>query len=188
MILVIDNYDSFTYNLVQYVGYLTSDIIVYKNDEITISEIKTLNPERIIVSPGPGRPEKSMVSIDVVQNFKDTVPILGICLGHQVIGVEFGMDIGVSKNIFHGKTSNIFHDKDPIFNGIPSPFKGNRYHSLVLEDQKEIDELTVIARTDDNLIMGIKYKKGPVYGLQFHPESILTDYGKLIIKNFIKCI
>ena len=187
MIIVIDNYDSFTYNLVQYLGEINSNILVFKNDEISVSEIKKLCPRYIILSPGPGRPENSGISIEVVKEFKDIIPILGICLGHQIIGIELGMNIVNGDNIYHGKTSKIIHNNDIIFKGIPSPFNATRYHSLVTVDGKNINDLSVIAKTKTDTIMGIKYNKGPVYGFQFHPESILTKYGHRIIKNFLRC-
>ena len=187
MIIVIDNYDSFTYNLVQYLGVIDSDVLVFKNDEISVSDIKKLCPRNIIISPGPGRPESSGVSIEVVKELKDIIPILGICLGHQVIGIELGMNISICDNIYHGKTSKIVHNNDIIFEGIPSPFDATRYHSLVTVGGENIKDLSVIAKTESGTIMGIKYISAPVYGFQFHPESILTDYGHRIIKNFLRC-
>ena len=187
MIIVIDNYDSLTYNLVQYLGGIDPEILVFKNDEITALEIKNLNPSSIIISPGPGKPEDSKVSIEVVKKLKNTIPILGICLGHQVIGLEFGMDISNGRNIYHGKTSKIFHNNDIVFQWVPTPFEATRYHSLITDRKNHLKELKIIAETDRGTVMGIKYKNAPVYGFQFHPESILTDYGHKIIKNFLRC-
>lgn len=192
MILVIDNYDSFTYNLVQYLGEITSEdnqIKVYRHDKITISEIKELQPGRIIISPGPGRPAQAGISIPVIENFAESIPILGVCLGHQCIAQSLGANIIQADNLFHGKTSKIHLQEtskaDPLFAGITSPFTATRYHSLIVEPDSLPDELLITAVTKTGEIMGIKHQKHPLYGVQFHPESILTDYGKEILGNFI---
>ncbi len=189
MILVIDNYDSFVYNVVQYIGEFIEDIKVVRNDKITIEEIKKLNPDAIIISPGPKRPEDANISIDVVKYFYNKKPILGICLGHQVIGYVYGGKIINAPQIVHGKKSKIKHFHDIIFKEIPEEFEGGRYHSLIISNESfPSDKLDIIAKTDDNIIMGVKVKGYPVYGFQFHPESILTEYGKTIIYNFLNYI
>jgi len=185
MNIIIDNYDSFTYNLVQYIGAIDSDIKVFKNDAITINEIISLNPKRIIISPGPGRPEDAGISVEIIKSLKNSVPILGVCLGHQAIGYAFGASIINADDIFHGKVSKIFHNNNLLFSNIPSPFSATRYHSLIIDESSLSDKFEVIARTKNRLVMGIKHIKYPLYGLQFHPESILTDYGFQIIKNFL---
>jgi len=186
MNIVIDNYDSFTYNLVQYIGEIDSDILVYKNNKITIEEIINMNPNHIIISPGPGRPEDAGISIAIIDLLKDKFPIMGICLGHQAIGYSFGAKIINAEDVFHGKTSQIYHNNDSIFRDVPSPFIATRYHSLIIDKDSLNDEFDVIASTSENLIMGIKHKSYNLYGLQFHPESILTNYGMTIIRNFLK--
>ena len=186
MSIVIDNYDSFTYNLVQYIGEIDSDILVYKNNKITIEEILNINPNHIIISPGPGRPEDAGVSIEIIDLLKDTFPIMGICLGHQAIGYSFGAKIINAEDVFHGKTSQIYHNNNPIFRDVPSPFIATRYHSLIIDKESLNDEFDIIASTSEDLIMGIKHKDYNLYGLQFHPESILTNYGMTIIRNFLK--
>ncbi|MCX6734974.1 MAG: aminodeoxychorismate/anthranilate synthase component II [Candidatus Peregrinibacteria bacterium] len=183
MILIIDNYDSFTYNLYQQIESLGQKCLVFKNDEITIKKIKELNPEKIIISPGPKRPEDSGISNKVVQKFYTTKPILGVCLGHECIGQIFSSKIVHAKQIMHGKTSKINHTKDTIFKGVKNPFVAARYHSLVID--KTPKEFELIAWTDDNEIMAIKHKKYPLYGVQFHPESFLTTEGNKIMKNFL---
>ena len=185
MNIIIDNYDSFTYNLAQYIGEIDPDIKVYKNDSLSIDEIITLGPKHIIISPGPGRPEDAGISVEIIKNLKGQIPILGICLGHQAIGYAFGAAVINADDIFHGKVSNIFHDNDDIFRKIPSPFTATRYHSLIIKEASLSNDFNIIARTSNNLVMGIKHIKYPLYGLQFHPESILTDYGFQIIKNFL---
>jgi anthranilate synthase/aminodeoxychorismate synthase-like glutamine amidotransferase len=185
MNIIIDNYDSFTYNLAQYIGEIDPDIKVYKNDSLSIDEIITLGPKHIIISPGPGRPEDAGISVEIIKNLKGQIPILGICLGHQAIGYAFGAAVINADDIFHGKVSNIFHDNDNIFRKIPSPFTATRYHSLIIKEASLSNDFNIIARTSNNLVMGIKHVKYPLYGLQFHPESILTDYGFQIIKNFL---
>ena len=186
MILVIDNYDSFTYNLVQYLGELGADLKVYRNDKITAGEIKKLAPSRILISPGPGKPKDAGISEEVIRVFYKTTPILGVCLGHQAIGEVFGGRIVGAKSLMHGKTSAIYHDSKDIFKGIPNPFMATRYHSLLVERKSFPKVLKITARTKDKEIMGLKHKTYPVYGVQFHPESILTLEGKKILKNFLE--
>jgi len=185
MNIVIDNYDSFTYNLVQYIGKVNSEIKVFKNDEIDINDIRELNPEHIIISPGPGRPENSGVSLDIINQLKTKIPILGICLGHQAIAYTHGAKIINSDNIYHGKTSEIYHNGDQIFSDIEDPFIATRYHSLVIDKKSLNKDFEIIAWTESEVIMGIKHLQYPLYGLQFHPESILTYNGFEIIKNFL---
>ncbi len=187
MILVIDNYDSFTYNLVQYLGELGQKLKVYRNDKITISAIKGLRPKRIVISPGPGRPEDAGISCEVIRCFSGKIPILGVCLGHQAIGFVFGGTIGQAKRLMHGKTSMIYHNNKTIFKGLSNPFEATRYHSLVVKKKNLPKELEIIAWTkDDKEIMGLKHKDFPLWGVQFHPESILTKAGKDLLKNFIR--
>lgn len=185
MILLIDNYDSFTYNLYQYIGTFEPDIKVVRNDKITIKEIELLNPERIVLSPGPKGPHQAGICIDVVKKFYDKKPILGICLGHQSIGVAFGANVSYAKEILHGKQSIIEHDQESLFAGISSPLKIARYHSLAISEKDLPNCLKVLARTKDGEIMAMRHEKYPVIGLQFHPESIYTNHGKRIIENFI---
>ena len=186
MILMIDNYDSFTYNLVQYLGELGQDLKVYRNDKITLEKIAALKPKSIVISPGPGRPEDAGISCDVIKEFSGQVPILGVCLGHQCIGYSFGGKIIQAKQLMHGKTSMIYHHKAAIFKSIPSPFEATRYHSLVVDKNSLPACLEVIAWTRDGEIMGLKHKEHPVWGVQFHPESILTKAGKTLLGNFLK--
>jgi anthranilate synthase component 2 len=186
MILIIDNYDSFTYNLYQYIGEIHPDIKVLRNDEFTLEDLKQLSLEAIIISPGPGRPENAGLSIEVIKEFQGKVPILGICLGHQAIGYAYGGKVITAPVIMHGKTSMIKHNGKDIFKNIESPLKIMRYHSLIVEKESLPEELTITAETGDGLIMGLKHKKYNVQGLQFHPESIFTDQGKLLIKNFVE--
>ena len=185
MVLVIDNYDSFTYNLVQYLGELGADPQVYRNDEITIDQISKMNPSHILISPGPGRPESAGISIDVIKEFSGKIPILGVCLGHQAIGYAFGGKIIRAKELMHGKTSMIEHDNREIFRNIENPFEATRYHSLVIERTTIPECLEVTAETKDHEIMGVRHKEFPLWGVQFHPESILTTSGKSILKNFL---
>jgi len=185
MILLIDNYDSFVYNLYQYVGEFGKKVMVYRNNQITIEKIKKLNPEKIIISPGPGRPENSGISCEVIEKFSGKIPILGVCLGHQCIGYVFGGRIVGAKKLMHGKTSLIYHSGKNIYNGLKNPFIATRYHSLVIEKKSIPSVLKVEAKSEDGEIMGIKHKKYKVYGVQFHPESILTESGKKLIKNFL---
>ena len=186
MILVIDNYDSFTYNLVQYLGELGVELKVYRNDKITIDQIKKMNPQRIVISPGPGRPEDAGISVSLIKEFAKKIPILGVCLGHQAIGFAYGGKIIQAKELMHGKTSQIYHDKKGIFKSIPNPFEATRYHSLVIEKKSMPKCLELTAWTKDNEIMGVKHKEFPLWGVQFHPESILTKAGMDILRNFLK--
>ncbi len=186
MILVIDNYDSFTYNLVQYIGALNPDLKVHRNDKITLSEIREMNPDRIVISPGPGIPEDAGISIEVIKKFGQETPIFGICLGHQAIAVAFGGKVGQGKEIVHGKTSMISHVGSAIFKDIPSKFEATRYHSLVAIENFFPKELRVTARTDNDLIMALEHDKLPIFGVQFHPESIVTEHGMKMVKNFLE--
>ncbi len=186
MILIIDNYDSFTYNIVQYVGELGYEVVVFRNDAIDIESIKKMNPEKIIVSPGPKSPLEAGITVDIIKNFYDKIPILGVCLGHQAIGYAFGAEIIRAKNIMHGKVSSIKHDSSIIYKDIPNTFEATRYHSLIIKKEKLPSIINVTATSiDDNEIMGIELKGYNVYGVQFHPESVLTTYGKQIINNFL---
>ncbi|MFH1710247.1 MAG: aminodeoxychorismate/anthranilate synthase component II [bacterium] len=186
MILVIDNYDSFTYNLVQYLGELGAELQTYRNDKITVKEIKKLGPEKILISPGPGYPKDAGISIAVIKEFAGKVPILGVCLGHQAIGEAFGGHIVRAKRFMHGKTSPIHHDGKTIFKGMANPFTATRYHSLLVERSSLPDCFEISAWTDQNEIMGIRLKGSKVEGIQFHPESILTTEGKKLLGNFLK--
>lgn len=186
MLLMIDNYDSFTYNLVQYLGELGEDIQVFRNDRITIEEIEKLNPERIVISPGPCTPREAGISVEVIKHFAGKKPILGVCLGHQSIGFAWGAEIVNAKTLMHGKTSLIYHDGKTIFSGLPDPFEATRYHSLVIKRDTLSDEFTITAWTDDEEIMGIRHKRYVLEGVQFHPESILTTVGKELLRNFLK--
>ena len=187
MILLIDNYDSFSYNLFQLVGKINPDIQVSRNDKITIEEISDLNPECIILSPGPGKPENAGICIDIVKEFHDRIPILGVCLGHQAICAAFGGEISHAKRLMHGKSSDISLDYDFIFKGLPSEINVGRYHSLSLVEDTLPDELEIISKArDDREIMAVKHKDYNVYGLQFHPESILTPDGLTIMENFLE--
>jgi len=185
MLLVIDNYDSFTYNLVQYLGELGADPRVWRNDEITIAQIKRLRPKRIVISPGPKTPKEAGISCDVIQTFSGKVPILGVCLGHQSIGYVFGGKVIRAANIMHGKTSKVYHDKDLLFKHIPDPFVATRYHSLLVEKKSLPDTLKITAWTREQEIMGLKHKSHPTWGVQFHPESIMTASGMQLLKNFL---
>jgi anthranilate synthase/aminodeoxychorismate synthase-like glutamine amidotransferase len=186
MILVIDNYDSFTYNLVQYLGELGAEVRVVRNDADSIEAIAALRPDRVLISPGPGRPEDAGVTLDAIRHFGRETPILGVCLGHQAIGAAFGGDVVRAAAPMHGKTSTIEHDGRGVFAGIGGPFVASRYHSLVVAGETLPDALEVTARTqDDGTIMGLRHKSWPVHGVQFHPESILTGEGRHILRNFI---
>ncbi len=186
MILVIDNYDSFTYNLVQYLGELGAELRVYRNDKITPEEIKRIAPEKILISPGPGEPKDAGISEDVIRTFGSRTPILGVCLGHQAIGEVFGGRITGAKNLMHGKTSKIYHNGKGLFKGIKSPFDATRYHSLIVERESLPKVLEITAETKDKEIMGLAHRQYPIYGVQFHPESILTAEGKKLLKNFLE--
>jgi anthranilate synthase/aminodeoxychorismate synthase-like glutamine amidotransferase len=183
---MIDNYDSFTYNLVQYLGELGEDIKVFRNDKITIQEIERLNPKRIVISPGPCTPKEAGISINVVRHFSGNIPILGVCLGHQAIGAAFGGDIINAPRLMHGKTSMIHHDGKTVFEGLINPFEATRYHSLIIKRETLPECFEITAWTEMQEIMGIRHKKAIVEGVQFHPESILTKVGKDLLKNFIR--
>ncbi len=186
MLLMIDNYDSFTYNLVQYIGELGEEIKVFRNNKITISEIEKLNPERIVISPGPCTPKEAGISIGVIKHFAGKIPILGVCLGHQAIGAAFGGDIIRAPRLMHGKTSMIYHDGKTIFKGLPNPFEATRYHSLIIKKETLPSCLEITAWTDMDEIMGVRHKDYIIEGVQFHPESILTKVGKDLLYNFLK--
>jgi para-aminobenzoate synthetase component II len=186
MILMIDNYDSFTYNIVQYMGELGADMKVERNDQISIDEIEALNPKKIVISPGPCTPDKAGVSVAVIQHFAGKVPLLGVCLGHQSVGAAFGGEIIKAGKLMHGKTSEVRHDGKTLFKNLPNPFTATRYHSLVLNRKTLPDCFEISAESDDNEIMGIRHKDLPIEGVQFHPESILTPNGKDLLKNFIE--
>ena len=186
MIVMIDNYDSFTYNLVQYFSELGQEVVVHRNDQITIDQIKKLNPNYIVLSPGPCTPKEAGISLEVVDFFKGKIPILGVCLGHQTIGQAFGGKIIHAKTIMHGKTSEIYHNNKGVFKGIKSPFISTRYHSLVIERDSCPGCFDITSWTDDDEIMGIKHKTLPIEGVQFHPESILSEYGHDLLRNFLE--
>jgi anthranilate synthase/aminodeoxychorismate synthase-like glutamine amidotransferase len=183
---MIDNYDSFTYNLVQYFGELGEEIEVFRNDKVSLSEIEKLKPEMLVISPGPGTPKDAGISLDLINHFKGTLPILGVCLGHQCIGESFGGHIVHAARLMHGKTSLIHHDGKDIFNELPNPLEATRYHSLIIEKETLPDCLAINAWTDEQEIMGVKHKEYPVWGVQFHPESILTSSGKQLLNNFLE--
>lgn len=182
---MIDNYDSFTYNLVQYFGELGEDIKVFRNDKITIEEIERLNPERIVISPGPCSPKEAGISISVIKHFAGKKPILGVCLGHQAIGAAFGGDIVRAPTLMHGKTSLIYHDESTIFKNLPNPFEATRYHSLIIKKETLPACLEITAWTSEGVIMGVRHRDFIVEGVQFHPESILTTVGKDLLRNFL---
>lgn len=186
MILVIDNYDSFTYNIVQQLGEMGAEITVKRNDQITIEDIRVLNPDQIVISPGPGTPDDAGISLDVIRQFGATTPILGVCLGHQCIGQAYGGVVTRAKRLMHGKVSQVYHKDDAIFNGVPSPFIATRYHSLIVEEDTLPESLNVIAFTDAGENMAMRHRDHPVIGVQFHPESILTSFGPKLLKNFIE--
>jgi anthranilate synthase/aminodeoxychorismate synthase-like glutamine amidotransferase len=183
---MIDNYDSFTYNLVQLLSVIDPDIKVFRNDEITIEEIDSLNPDYIVISPGPGVPNEAGISKEIIKKLGKKIPVLGICLGHQCIGEVFGGRVSRAKKLMHGKTSPIYHYSNEIFSGIKNPFTATRYHSLIVEEENLPEELEIIAFTEGGTIMALKHRDFPIYGLQFHPESILTIKGKQILKNFLQ--
>ena len=186
MILVIDNYDSFTYNLVQYLGELGVEMVIYRNDTISIGQIEDMKPDRFVISPGPCTPDEAGISVDVVENFAGKVPVLGVCLGHQSIAQAFGGRVVRAGVVMHGKTSNIFHDGQTIYENIENPFTATRYHSLIVEKESLPDCLEISAWTEDGIIMGLRHKVHRVEGVQFHPESILTEVGKGLLRNFIE--
>lgn len=186
MIVVIDNYDSFTYNLVHLLGRLRTDIRVFRNDETSIGNIRALNPDGILISPGPGRPENAGISVGIIRELGPQIPILGVCLGHQAIGYAFGASIVHAPSLMHGKTSLIKHDTSFLYQGVPDPFEATRYHSLVISLERFPDALEVTARTSDNTVMGVRHREYPVEGVQFHPESILTRDGPKIIQNWLE--
>ncbi len=183
---MIDNYDSFTYNLVQYLGEMGEELKVFRNDAISIAGIKRMKPKRIVISPGPGNPSEAGISKEVIRTFGPTIPLLGVCLGHQCIGEVFGGDIVGAKRLMHGKTSRIFHDGKGVFKGLDNPFIATRYHSLLVDRKTFPKTLEITAQTKEKEIMGLRHRKFPVYGVQFHPESILTQGGKEILRNFLK--
>ncbi len=186
MILVIDNYDSFTYNLVQQMGEIGAELQVHRNDQITLEEIKKLAPSHIVISPGPGTPDDGGISLDIIREFGESTPILGVCLGHQCIGQAYGGVVHRAGRLMHGKTSMIYHKNDPLFMGIPSPFEATRYHSLIVEEDTLPNSIEITAFTEQGEIMAMRHKVHPVVGVQFHPESILTTYGPRLLKNFIE--
>jgi anthranilate synthase/aminodeoxychorismate synthase-like glutamine amidotransferase len=189
VIFVLDNYDSFTYNLVQYLGELGAEVVVKRNDQVTVAEVEAMSPERILISPGPCTPQEAGISIDLIRNFAGKKPVLGVCLGHQALGAAFGGNIVRASKLMHGKTSRVDHDGKTIFNGVQSPMTATRYHSLIVEEKNLPKELEISATTHDadgtRVIMGLRHKKYPVEGVQFHPESVLTSDGKQLIKNFL---
>ena len=186
MVLVIDNYDSFTYNLVQYLGEMNVRMEIHRNDQIKLDQIRALNPERILISPGPCSPKESGLSNEIIRTFSSQIPTLGVCLGHQCIGHVFGGNVIVNYRMMHGKTSLIKHNGKGLFEGMPNPFPATRYHSLVIERSSLPERLEITAETKEGEIMGVKHKQLPIWGVQFHPESILTERGRLILQNFLK--
>ena len=186
MLLVLDNYDSFTYNIVQYLGEMNVEIQIVRNDQITVEQVRVLNPTRLLVSPGPCSPNEAGLSNDILREFGPKIPTLGVCLGHQCIGHVFGAKIIVNYRMMHGKTSLIKHNGKDLFTGMPNPFPATRYHSLVIQRDSMPDCLEITAETEEGEIMGVKHKQFPVWGVQFHPESILTENGKMILQNFLK--
>jgi len=187
MILLIDNYDSFTYNLYHYLGELGAQVAVFRNDKITLEKIASLRPEKVVISPGPCTPKQAGISCDVIRRFGEQIPILGVCLGHQCIGAAFGADIVRAPSIMHGKLSDVIHDGRTIFQSLHNPFGAMRYHSLVIDRATLPADLTVSARTSDDTIMAIRHRSFPIEGVQFHPESILTQEGKKLLQNFLDC-
>ena len=186
MIFILDNYDSFTYNLVQYMGELGAELVVHRNDQITCDQIEELAPEKIVISPGPCTPDVAGISLEMVKRFAGKVSILGVCLGHQSIGQAFGGVVSRAPYIMHGKTSQIHHDGAGIYAGLPNPFTATRYHSLIVERDSVPDCLQIVAETEDGLVMGLRHRNMPVEGMQFHPESILTSEGKRLLGNFLQ--
>jgi anthranilate synthase/aminodeoxychorismate synthase-like glutamine amidotransferase len=185
VILLLDNYDSFTYNLAQYLGELGCQVEVHRNDRISVEQIAQRKPERIVISPGPCTPQEAGICVELIQKLAGKIPILGVCLGHQAIGAAFGGKIIRAPKLFHGKTSEIRHDGSGVFRGLPNPFTATRYHSLIVERKSLPAELQVTAEADDDIIMGLQHRQYPLMGVQFHPESVLTDSGKQLLKNFL---
>jgi anthranilate synthase/aminodeoxychorismate synthase-like glutamine amidotransferase len=185
VILLLDNYDSFTYNLAQYLGELGCQVEVHRNDRISVEQIAQRKPERIVISPGPCTPQEAGICVELIQKLAGKIPILGVCLGHQAIGAAFGGKIIRAPKLFHGKTSQIRHDGSGVFRGLPNPFTATRYHSLIVDRKSLPAELQVTAETDDEIIMGMQHREYPLMGVQFHPESVLTDSGKQLLKNFL---
>ena len=185
-LLVIDNYDSFTYNLVQLFGEMDVDLVVKRNDETSVDEVKKLKPDRICISPGPGRPENSGISSDLIRELEPGVPILGVCLGHQCIAQVFGGEIVQAEKLMHGKTSKIHHNRSGVFEGLAEPLEATRYHSLIVRRESLPDSLEITAQTDDGEIMGLQHRQLPIHGVQFHPESILTTEGRKLLANFLR--
>jgi anthranilate synthase/aminodeoxychorismate synthase-like glutamine amidotransferase len=185
MILVLDNYDSFTYNLVQYFGELGAELIVRRNDRTTIDEIEQLHPEKICISPGPGTPDEAGISNELIRHFGAQIPVLGVCLGHQCIGRVYGGEVVRADRLMHGKTSPILHEGDGVFFGLPIPFEATRYHSLIVRRETLPPELEIVAETSEGEIMGLRHRRYPVHGVQFHPESIMTSEGKKLLANFL---
>ncbi len=188
MIVLIDNYDSFTYNLVQIMSSQGGDLKVFRNDDIDVAGVEALNPDGIVISPGPCTPNEAGVSVDMIKAFSGRVPLLGVCLGHQSIGVAFGGTVSGAKSIMHGKTSMVEHDGSPLYKGLRNPFAAGRYHSLAIIENTVPDCLEVVARSDDGEIMGVSHKEHPTYGIQFHPESVLTPSGKRLLRNFLEMV
>ena len=187
MVLVIDNYDSFTYNLVQYLGELGARLVVRRNDEATIEQLRALKPDRVVISPGPGRPEQAGVSLDVIRTFGSEMPLLGVCLGHQSIGLAFGGEVIRAPLPIHGKTSTVEHNGKGVFSGIASTFQAGRYHSLVVSEKSMPADLEITARSkEEGLVMGLRHRTLPIHGVQFHPESVLTSEGRKILRNFLE--
>jgi len=186
MILVIDNYDSFTYNLVQQMGEMGADLHVVRNDQTNIEDVKAMNPSHVVISPGPGTPDDGGISLDIIREMGERTPVLGVCLGHQCIGQAYGGVVTRAGRLMHGKTSMVYHKGDPLFTGVPSPFVATRYHSLIVEEDSLPESLEIIGFTEEGEIMGLRHKQHPVAAVQFHPESILTTYGPRILKNFLE--
>jgi anthranilate synthase/aminodeoxychorismate synthase-like glutamine amidotransferase len=186
VILVIDNYDSFTYNLVQFIGEMGAELCVLRNDQTTVDDVRAMNPSHIVISPGPGDPDDAGISLDVIREFGATTPLLGVCLGHQSIGQAYGGVVRRAPRLMHGKTSMIYHKHDPLFTGVPSPFEATRYHSLIVEEDTLPDCLTITAFTEQGEIMAVRHREHPVVGVQFHPESILTTFGPRLLRNFVE--